>query len=141
MSKENRGRPSEAPAVIREKFTQTFFEIPSKPELGYKSVWSFDRKINPLGHHTIEITYPKSHKPNAFKPEKSKAYGKQPVILVFKTSNRSNAKTKIKVFANENIDYILNAEKLVGIPENAVILECGVGKNLIEKYTNKYNLN
>lgn len=140
MSKENRGRPSEAPAVIREKFTQTFFEIPSKPELGYKSVWSFDRKINPLGHHTIEITYPKSHKPNAFKPEKSKAYGKQPVILVFKTSNRSNAKTKIKVFANENIDYIMTTDKLVGVPEKAEILEIGVGESFIKAYASKYNL-
>ena len=40
---------------------------------------------------------------------KGKAYGKQPVVLVFKTSNRSNAKTKIKIFRNENIDYIISS--------------------------------
>jgi hypothetical protein len=46
-------------------------------------------------------------------------YGKNPVVvMVFKTSNRSNAKTKIKVF-NKNIDYILSAKKLPGIPEKA----------------------
>ena len=46
--------------------------------------------------------------------------------MVFKTSNRSNAKTKIKVF-NKNIDYIISAKKLPGVPEKAEIIELGVG--------------
>jgi hypothetical protein len=44
------------------------------------------------------------------KTEKGKAYNKQPVVMVFKTSERSNAKTKMKVFANENIDYIISPQ-------------------------------
>jgi hypothetical protein len=63
-----------------------------------------------------------------------------PVVMVFKTSNRSNAKTKMKIWKNENIDYIISAKSLPGVPDNAPILELGVGNKLIEKYKLKYNL-
>jgi hypothetical protein len=66
-------------------------------------------------------------------------YGKEPVVMVFKTSNRSNAKTKIKVF-NKNIDYVNGAKKLPGVPEKAEILELAVGRSYINKYKQKYNL-
>ena len=69
--------------------------------------------------------------------EKSYVY---PTVMVFKTSNRSNAQTKIKVYYNENIDYILSAPKLVGIPKTAVILECGVGNSFVKSYASKYSL-
>lgn len=68
-----------------------------------------------------------------------KMYGKNPVVMVFKTSNRSNAKTKIKIF-RKNIDYILTAKNLPGVPEKAEILELGVGNSFISKYKQKYNL-
>jgi len=55
-----------------------------------------------------------------------------PVVVKFKTSNRSNAKTKIKIIRNRNIDEVLDkATKIPGIPEKAVILEIGVGKSFI----------
>ena len=66
-------------------------------------------------------------------------YGKNPVVVVFKTSNRSNAKTKMKVI-NKNIDYVLSAKKIPGIPNIAEWLEVGVGKSFIDKYKQKYNL-
>jgi hypothetical protein len=66
-------------------------------------------------------------------------YGKSPVVMVFKSSNRSNAKTKMKVF-NKNIDYIISAKKLPGVPETAEIVELAVGKSFIDKYKQKYNL-
>ena len=71
---------------------------------------------------------------------RTKTYTDSPVVLVFKTSNRSNAQTKMKVFANENIDYIMSPNKLVGIPETAIILECGVGESFIDSYKLKYSL-
>jgi hypothetical protein len=53
-----------------------------------------------------------------------------PVVVTFKTSNRSNAKTKVKVIRNRNIDEVLDVKtKIPGIPEKAVILEIGVGKS------------
>ena len=53
-----------------------------------------------------------------------------PVVVTFKTSNRSNAKTKVKVIRNRNIDEVLDKKtKIPGIPEKAVILEIGVGKS------------
>ena len=61
-------------------------------------------------------------------------------MLVYKTSNRSNAKTKIKTFKNENIDYILSANKLVGVPSKAEIIDIGVGISFVERYKQKYNL-
>ena len=55
-----------------------------------------------------------------------------PVVMTFKTSNRSNAKTKVKVIRNRNIDEVLDKKtKIPGIPEKAVILEIGVGKSFI----------
>jgi len=114
------------------------------PEIGF--VYSpYKIKINDLnksvnGPVKSEIVYPKGYKHDRFKAEKGKAYNKQPVVLVFKTSNRSNAQTKMKIFANENIDYIMSADKLVGVPETAIILECGVGDSFIESYKLKYSL-
>ena len=141
MSKENRGRPSETPAVVLEKFERTFYEYPSKPELGYKAVWHYDSAKTKNGPYKTEHTPAKGEKQPKIQLEKGKAYSKQPVVMIFKTSERSNAKTKIKVFANENIDYIISTPKLVGIPENAVILELGVGESFINLYSKKYNLN
>jgi len=53
-----------------------------------------------------------------------------PVVVKFKTSNRSNAKTKVKIIRNRNIDEVLDkATKIPGIPEKAIILDIGVGKS------------
>ena len=62
------------------------------------------------------------------------------VSIVFKTSDRKNAKPKIKTFRNKCIDDILKQKKIIGIPENAIILELGMGKQLEEKYRQKYKL-
>ncbi len=136
----SRGRPAEVPAIVKEKFTLEYYDVPTKPELGWKSVWHFDRSKTTFGPWRVEHTPPKGWKAPKIKAEKGKAYAKQPVVMVFKTSNRSNAKTKMKVWKNENIDYILTAPKLPGIPDKAEILELGVGASFIEKYQSKYNL-
>jgi hypothetical protein len=136
----SRGRPTESEAVIRTKYVQTCYEYPSKPELGWKSVWHFDVNKSPNGAYKVEHTPSKDFKEEKFKPPKGKAYNKQPVVMVFKTSKNSNAKTKMKIWKNENIDYIITQDKLVGVPDKAVILELGVGDKMIETYKSKYNL-
>ena len=70
----------------------------------------------------------------------SAPYHKDLVSIVFKTSNRSNANTKMKTYRNKSIDDILDAAKLVGIPDKAVILEIGMGEQLEKQYRKKYNL-
>lgn len=67
-------------------------------------------------------------------------YHKDTISIVFKTSNRSNAKVKIKTFRNKSIDDIVDAKRIIGIPDNAVILEIGMGKQLEEQYRKKYKL-
>ena len=67
------------------------------------------------------------------------SYPKSPVVLVFKTSNRSNARTKMKIFKTKNVDHV-NEKKLPGVPENAVVLELAVGDQFIEQYKRKYKL-
>lgn len=62
-----------------------------------------------------------------------------PITIVFKTSNRSNAKVKMKTFKNRTIDQVL-MDKLPGVPESAQILEIGVGESFIKKYVSKYKL-
>lgn len=70
----------------------------------------------------------------------SAPYHKDLISIVFKTSNRSNANTKMKTYRNKSIDDILDATKLVGIPDKAVILEIGMGEQLEKQYRKKYNL-
>ena len=135
----SRGRPSEQVEVLK-KYTQSIPEYPTKPELGEITTFHYDKNKVPNGPYKVEITYPKGFKMNKPKIEKGKSYGKSPVVVVFKTSERSNAKVKIKVWNNENIDFIISNPKLPGVPKNAIILELGVGKSLIEKYKLKYSL-
>ena len=68
------------------------------------------------------------------------SYHKSTVTIVFKTSDRSNARTKMKTFRNKTIDDILAAKRIVGLPDAAVILELGIGKQLEEQYRKKYKL-
>lgn len=69
------------------------------------------------------------------------SYPKAPIAIVFSTSNRSNAKTKMKVVKNRNIDEIIDLNfNLPGIPEKAIIKEVGIGKSFVEKYKKKYKL-
>ena len=72
---------------------------------------------------------------------RSKSYVDDPVVVVFKTSNRSNAQTKMKIFNNRNVDEVINPKsKLPGIPEIAVWMEVGIGESFIQKYKSKYKL-
>jgi hypothetical protein len=134
-----RGRPTEN-IEKKTKYNLVFHEYPSKPELGETHTWYFDDIKSTNGPYKTEVSYPKGLKHPKVKAQKGKAYGKMPVVMVFKSSNRSNARTKMKVWNNENVDYILSTPKLPGVPENAVILEVGVGKSFIKQYQEKYNL-
>ena len=59
---------------------------------------------------------------------RSKSYVDDPVIVVFKTSNRSNAQTKMKIFKNKNVDEVIDPKyKLPGIPDTAIWLEVVIG--------------
>jgi hypothetical protein len=66
-------------------------------------------------------------------------YHKSDVTIVFKTSNRSNAKTKMKTLRNKSIDDVLE-RKIPGIPDNAVILEIAMGDLFEMKLKDKYKL-
>lgn len=131
----SRGRPSEKPAIKLDKWI-----LESTDYDGTQSTIKFNKSKSPNGPYSIEHTPPKGYRQLKFKAEKKKAYGQQPVVMVFNTSNRSNAQTKMKVWTNENIDYILQADKLPGVPAKAVILDLGVGKSMISQYKQKYKL-
>jgi|TARA_R110000803_G_scaffold44978_4_gene95007 hypothetical protein len=61
------------------------------------------------------------------------SYIKAPIIVTFKTSNRSNAKVKKKVIRNRNIDEVLDTNtKIPGIPKSAIITHIGIGKKYIK---------
>lgn len=137
---ERRGRPKQEIKETPEKYTREFYEVPSKPELGWKSVWHYDVNKSTSGPWKTEHFPVKGEKHPKPKIQKNQTYGGLPIVMVFKTSNRSNAQTKIKVWKNTNIDYIVSADKLPGVPDKAVILELGVGKNFEEKWKSEYNL-
>jgi hypothetical protein len=135
-----KGRPKETPPVQLDKWTREFYEIPTKPELGWRMNWYYDKSKNSNGPYKTEISYPKGYKHEKFKAEKGKAYSGQSVVMVFKTSDRTNAKTKMKVWSHENIDYIISAPSLPGIPNTAIILETAIGEGFIEFFKSKYSL-
>ena len=135
-----KGRPKETPPIQLDKWTREFCEIPTKPELGWKMNWYYDKSKNSNGPYKTEISYPKGYKHEKFKADKGKAYNNQSIVMVFKTSDRSNAKTKMKVWSHENIDYIISAPSLPGIPNTAIILETAIGEGFIEFFKSKYNL-
>jgi hypothetical protein len=139
---ERRGRPAEGSAEPKEKWELTCYEYLNKDyqDTGRSTTFYYDISKNANGPYRTEVTYPKNYKHETFKAEKGKAYNKQPVVMVFKTSERSNAKTKIKIWWNENVDYILSAPSLPGVPETAIIVELGVGESYIETFRNKYSL-
>jgi hypothetical protein len=135
-----KGRPKETPPVQLDKWTREFCEVPTKPELGWRMNWYYDKSKNVNGPYKTEISYPKGYKHEKFKADKGKAYNNQSVVMVFKTSDRSNAKTKMKVWSHENIDYIISAPSLPGIPNTAIILETAIGEGFIEFFKSKYSL-
>jgi hypothetical protein len=135
-----KGRPKETPSIQLDKWTREFCEVPTKPDLGWKMNWYYDKSKNSNGPYKTEISYPKGYKHEKFKADKGKAYNNQSVVMVFKTSDRSNAKTKIKVWSHENIDYIISAPSLPGIPNTAIILETAIGEGFIEFFKSKYSL-
>ena len=139
---ERRGRPAEGNAEPREKWEMTCYEYLNKDyqDTGRSTTFYYDMSKNANGPYKTEVTYPKNYKHEMFKAEKGKAYNKQPVVMVFKTSNRSNAQTKMKIWNNENVDYIISAPSLPGVPETAIIVELGVGESFIESFRNKYSL-
>jgi len=126
--------------TVIDNWVMTSYEYPNKPEIGNKSVWYFDRSKNPNGCYRVDHTPAKGESHPKVKVNKTQTYGGVPVAMVFKTSKNSNAKTKIKVWNNTNIDYILTQDKLPGVPEKAVILELGVGENNIKTWKSKYSL-
>jgi len=68
-------------------------------------------------------------------------YAKIPISIVFATSNRSNAKIKIKTIKNRNIDQLIDCNfNIPGIPKIAVIKEVGVGKAFHDIYKKQYGL-
>ena len=123
---ENRGRPSENVVKL------TKWDLDTND-----SIWKYDMDKFTNGPYSVEQKFQAGEKVKHNIDQKP--YGKLPVVMVFKTSNRSNARTKIKVF-NKNIDYIITAKKLPGVPEKAEIVELGVGRSFISKYKQKYNL-
>jgi len=72
---------------------------------------------------------------------KDGGYPKIPISIVFATSNRKNAKIKMKVVRNRNIDQLQDCNFVIpGIPARSVIKEVGLGKYFIQKYKEKYGL-
>ena len=134
-----KGRIKENDTVL-DNWVITSYQYPSKPEIGDKSVWHFNRSKNPNGCFKVDLTPAKGEKQPKIKVSKTQTYGGMPVAMVFKTSKNANAKTKIKIGRNTNIDHIITQDKLPGVPDKAVILELGVGEELIKNWKSKYSL-
>lgn len=130
---DKRGRPANTEPVALTKFELEFVD-----HYAGTTVFKFDFDKNPNGAYLVENKIMKGEK-NDPVINKNQYYG-QPVVMVFKTSNRSNAKTKMKVWNNTNIDWVLNAKELPGVPEIAEILEIAVGEKYIEKYKKLYKI-
>lgn len=66
---------------------------------------------------------------------------KPKITVVYKTSIRKNAKTKLIVFEDTLVDDIINNRKRNPLlPKETEILEIGVGVSFEAKYRKKYKL-
>lgn len=67
------------------------------------------------------------------------SYPKIPIGIAFATSNRSNAKHKVKIVRNRNIDQLIDLNYIIpGIPAKAVIKEVVMGQSLCDRLIEKY---
>ena len=126
--------------TILDKWVLTSYEVPNKPEIGSKTIWYFDINKTDKGCYKVEHIPAKGEKLPKVQVNKTQTYGGVQVGMVFKTSKNANAKTKLKVWNNTNIDYIITQDKLPGVPDKAVILELGVGEELIKTWMKKYGI-
>ena len=131
---ENRGRKKESTEVTK-VYTQEM-----KNSEGGKMIYKFDLNKFPNGAYSVEYIPPKQYTPKPVFDLNQRTYSKAPTVMVFKSSDRSNAKVKMKIF-NKNVDFVNMAKKLPGVPNNAVVLELGVGESFIAMWKKQYNLN
>lgn len=69
------------------------------------------------------------------------SYPRVPITIVFKTSDRKNAKYKMKTVRKYTIDDLMDLNYIIpGIPKGAIIKEIGVGKIFAERYAKKYGI-
>jgi len=69
------------------------------------------------------------------------SYPKVPISIAFATSDRKNAKVKVKTIRNRTIDDLIDCNYIIpGIPAKAIIKEVGVGKIFKERYEKKYGI-
>jgi len=60
--KESRGRPTEKHADAPRQYTRTYYDFPSKPDLGGKAIWHYDLDKTDKGPYLVEIFDPKYDK-------------------------------------------------------------------------------
>jgi hypothetical protein len=124
------GRPKENDEVI------TKWEMNISDDFGNETKYQFDTDIM-QGTVTATTTFAKGYNNPIPEIIPSQKYTTSPVVMVFKT-NRKNAKPKIKVFRKNLDDVLFNPQS--GVPEDAEILDLGVGSSFIEEFKLKYKL-
>ena len=131
---DNRGRKKENTEVIKVRTQEITHSV------GGKMIYKFDYDKSPNGAYSVEFIPTKHQTTKPVFDLNQRTYSKAPTVMVFKSSERSNAKVKMKIF-NKNVDYINMAKKLPGVPNDAIILELGVGESFITMWKRQYNLN
>lgn len=133
-----RGRPEQ---VIEESPVKFVREYKTNYIHGDVTVkWNYDLNKYDRGPVSVDINYSKDYDlPKRAKIDNSK-YVPAPVVMVYKTSENKNARYKLKVWHNKSIDQILSG-KNNGFPDDVIILELGIGNQLIEEYKEKYKNN
>ena len=69
------------------------------------------------------------------------SYPKVPISIAFATSNRKNAKVKVKTIRNRTIDDLIDCNYIIpGISAKCIIKEVGIGEIFIDRYKKKYGI-
>lgn len=133
-----RGRPEQETIVSPTKYSIEYIENNSSGDIIHR--WDYNLNKYNRGPVNTEVIYPKNY--DFGKPKKldNSRYINEPIVMVYKTSERSNARYKLKVWMNKNIDQILRG-KGIGVNEDMIVIELGIGNQLIEEYKQKYKDN
>jgi len=111
--KENRGRPTEKQLEAPRQFTRVYYDCPSKPNLGGKTIWHYDLDKTDKGPYLVEIFDPKYDKID-------KLYNKLERLQTpkYHENGRKKRTTKIDKIKMETVERAYWKEHYVLFPED-----------------------
>ena len=111
--KTKRGRPSEQQVEAPRQYTRTYYDFPSKPDLGGKTIWHYDLDKTDKGPYLVEMFDPKYDKAEKLFNKLERLQTPQ-----YHENGRKKRTTKIDKIKMETVERAYWKEHYVLFPED-----------------------